>query len=72
MMWPVGLVLLAACLPAFADDAPPLHQQIDRLIAASTENYAGIAAPIADDAEFLRRVSLDLVGTIPTVETLTR
>ncbi len=68
MMWPVALVLLAACLPAFAADAPPLHLQIDQLIAAGTENYQGIAAPIADDAEFLRRVSLDLVGTIPTVD----
>ncbi len=53
---------------AIADDAPPLHQRIDELIAAGTENYAAIAASLADDAEFLRRVSLDLVGTIPTVE----
>jgi hypothetical protein len=69
-MWPVALVLLATCWPGenFGDDSLPPHQRIDQLIAAGTENYADIATPIADDAEFLRRVSLDLVGTIPTVE----
>jgi hypothetical protein len=38
----------------------PLHQRIDQAIAARP------AAPPADDAEFLRRVYLDLTGTIPT------
>ncbi len=63
------LTLVAASATILrADDSPPLHQQIDQLIAAGTENYVGIASPLSDDAEFLRRVSLDLVGTIPTVE----
>ncbi len=43
----------------------PLHQRIDRAIAAKPD-FAERAAPLADDAEFLRRVHLDLVGTIPT------
>jgi hypothetical protein len=48
----------------------PLHSRIDQLIAAGHPNYATVAAPLASDAEFLRRVTLDLDGTIPTgVET---
>src|SRR5436309_6419675 len=43
----------------------PLHERIDELIAANAE-FAKAAAPIASDEEFLRRVSLDLTGTIPT------
>ncbi len=45
---------------------PPLHSEIDRLVAAAQPNYAKQAAPLANDAEFLRRVYLDLTGTIPT------
>lgn len=45
---------------------PPLHQQIDSLIAAGNPQFEQQAAPIADDATFLRRVTLDLTGTIPT------
>ncbi|MFN7803590.1 MAG: DUF1549 domain-containing protein, partial [Planctomycetaceae bacterium] len=47
-------------------DEEPLRMQIDRLIALQTPNYAELAAPLADDAEFLRRVTLDLTGTIPS------
>ena len=46
----------------------PLHDQIDRLIFSGTPGYEQIAAPIASDAEFLRRVCLDLTGMIPTAE----
>src|SRR5205823_2925857 len=37
-----------------------------QLIAAGHPDYEKVAAPIAPDAEFLRRVTLDLNGTIPT------
>ena len=50
---------------AFAASPPPLHQRIDEIIAT------GIVAPpteLADDAEFLRRIYLDLTGTIPSPE----
>jgi Protein of unknown function (DUF1549)/Protein of unknown function (DUF1553) len=43
----------------------PLHCRIDRLIAA-TPDFAKNVAPLASDAEFLRRVYLDLSGSIPT------
>ena len=42
----------------------PLHTEIDRLIAARA-NGGPVAAP-ADDAEFVRRVFLDLAGRIPS------
>jgi hypothetical protein len=44
-----------------ADSA--LHEQIDRAIESGRD---GRLAPPATDGEFLRRVSLDLVGMIPT------
>ena len=46
----------------------PLHERVDALIAAGHPDYDKHAAPVASDAEFLRRVSLDLTGTIPTVK----
>jgi hypothetical protein len=45
--------------------APPLHQQIDQLIEAKA---GGPVAGPADDAEFLRRVTLDFHGIIPAAD----
>jgi hypothetical protein len=45
--------------------APTLHQQIDQAIAAGRPEFARLAAPPASDAEFVRRVYLDLTGVIP-------
>jgi len=58
-------LLLAVGLPgpAAADDS--LHTQIDKLIAAKAGG--ALAAP-GSDAEFLRRVYLDLAGRLPSVE----
>ncbi|MEW4526740.1 DUF1549 domain-containing protein [Maioricimonas sp. JC845] len=47
------------------DSGQPLHRQIDALMAA---HQAGPVAPPADDAEFVRRVYLDLAGRIPTAD----
>lgn len=44
----------------------PLHERIDREIEAKLEGQ--VIAPAAGDAEFLRRVWLDLAGMIPTAE----
>src|SRR5947209_9727087 len=60
---PCGMVFLA--LVAVAPPAgPPLHQRIDQEIAAASKSFQ--PAPPASDAEFLRRIYLDLTGTIPT------
>lgn len=64
----VALVLLGAAAPG--DRAPPprltLHERIDLLVAAGHPGYEQQAAPLSDDAEFLRRVYLDLNGTVPS------
>ena len=60
----VGLALAAVWATAVvAED--PLHQRIDRLI---TTAAGGSPAPATSDAGFLRRVSLDLVGQVPTAD----
>jgi hypothetical protein len=55
---------LAVALPSFAAE-PPLHEEIDRMIAARA---GGPIAESSSDAEFLRRVYLDLAGTIPSAD----
>ncbi len=61
-----GLCLSVSWSATGADLADePLHARIDQL----TEAAAGTSvAPVADDAEFLRRVFLDFVGRVPSVE----
>jgi hypothetical protein len=48
---------------AFAES--PLHERIDRLLAAAPD-FSKKAAPRCSDEEFLRRLYLDLTGCIPT------
>src|SRR3954469_15407958 len=58
---------LGGCLaaPAVADDRP-LRATIDAQLKAGWEKQKVSPAPRSADGEFLRRVYLDLVGTIPT------
>ena len=56
-------VILSATGTAFADET--LHARIDQLIEAAAGTSV---APDADDAEFLRRVYLDFVGRVPSVD----
>jgi Protein of unknown function (DUF1549)/Protein of unknown function (DUF1553) len=69
------LALLFACgtvagsVPAkgfAADDARALAAKIDQHIAKRWASAGSQPAPLADDAEFLRRVYLDLAGRIPS------
>ena len=55
-------------LPEDIPTGPSLHVRIDQLINDATGRDGIAAAPISDDAEFLRRISLDLTGSIPSVE----
>ena len=62
-----GLAALALLLiPATLSAAAPLHKQIDALIDARGKGKP--ASAVSGDAEFLRRVTLDLAGRIPTVQ----
>jgi hypothetical protein len=59
---------LLLLVPAASHAEAPLHQRIDETLAASKSDFAKRAAPLSSDAEFLRRVYLDLTGAIPTVD----
>jgi hypothetical protein len=60
------LLLLLAALLAVAAEKAPLHQRVDQLVAAAEPHFAKQAALLASDAEFVRRIYLDLTGTIPS------
>lgn len=61
-----ALVALLLATGATAADEPALHSRIDALIESTSP---GPIAPPASDADFLRRVYLDLTGTIPDAAT---
>src|SRR4051812_45952262 len=73
-----SLVFLAVSGPAGAADgeasepggavleARALAREIDRVVAAKWAEAGAEPATPADDAEYLRRVSIDLIGKIPT------
>ena len=49
-----------------------LHEQVDALIESALPEFSRHASPNCSDAEFLRRVTLDLAATIPSAETTRR
>ena len=57
----------AASPAAHLAEPQAVADQIDRRVAARWAAKNVRPAPASDDAEFLRRVSLDLIGRIPTV-----
>lgn len=59
----VACCLLAVDATAQQPAAVPLHVRIDR---ATADAHIGPVAPAAGDAEFLRRIYLDLTGMIPS------
>src|SRR5262245_11389532 len=63
--WLAPLLVLGYAALAAAENAASLHGQIDNLIEAKA---GGALAEPASDAEFLRRIYLDLAGRLPSVE----
>jgi hypothetical protein len=57
--------------PAAGGEPSAVVRQIDQIIQARLDQQKVPASPPADDAEFLRRVYLDLTGRIPTYEQTT-
>jgi hypothetical protein len=75
-LWMLGLCTLLAAGPALgadpapaaaAGDAQALAARIDQHLAARLAAARVKPAPLADDAEFLRRVTLEVIGRIPSV-----
>ena len=63
-LWFQAFLCVALELPVgVAASAEPLAPRIDQLIEA---NQVGPVAPLANDAEFLRRTNLDLTGDLPS------
>lgn len=62
--------LVSGATNSMADDVDRLASEIDLLIAQPWSSEEVIPAPRADDAEFLRRVYLDVGGKIPPVSEL--
>ncbi len=54
--------------PQFVFRAPPLVNDVDRHIFAKQQTLQLQPAELCDDATFLRRVTLDLTGALPTVD----
>ena len=57
--------LLLSTAAAHAQAPEPLHQRIDRAIEAA---HPGPYAALSTDAEFFRRVTLDLAGYVPSAD----
>jgi len=62
----------AAGTNTVASTEPKPANLIDELVAAEWKKLGVSPAPLSSDAEFLRRVSLDLVGTLPTPEEIAK
>src|SRR5436190_24326798 len=54
--------------PADRLDAPALSRLIDQVIQQQLSMDKATPAPLADDAEFLRRAYLDITGVIPPAD----
>ena len=69
----MALMLLASAADVAAEvPGNVLPHQVDTLIEAALPDFAKHASPLCSDAEFLRRVTLDLTATIPSSEATRR
>src|SRR5262245_35321772 len=61
-----ALLLALAAAPDIPPADRPIEEVVDQLSDAKLKQNNVPPAPLADDAAFLRRVTLDLAGRIPT------
>ncbi len=55
-------------VPGFAWDDPPSNNKVDELVHAQLRLLGYLPSGTCTDSEFIRRVHLDVVGLLPTVE----
>jgi hypothetical protein len=60
----IVVAVVAACAASASAENEPLHALVDKLLTP----IGGVTPAAASDAEFLRRVSLDLIGMPPTAD----
>lgn len=68
----VSVFSIAVPLGAPIDQLPPSKNFIDDLVFANLKELGIPPSPVCDDTTFLRRVSLDIAGRLPTDEETTR
>ncbi|QDT54088.1 hypothetical protein Pan44_21150 [Caulifigura coniformis] len=68
----VAVFTAAVPLGAPVESVPPSRNFIDDLVFANLKNLGMPPSPVCDDATFLRRVTLDIAGRLPTEEETTR
>jgi hypothetical protein len=64
----VSVCSVSIPLGAPVDQMPPVKNFIDELVFANLKQIGVPPSPMCDDSTFLRRVSLDIAGRLPTAE----
>jgi hypothetical protein len=63
-----GAILSDKLLPAERYAGLPEHNEIDRLVYARLQQLGHLPSELSSDTDFLRRSTLDAIGTLPTLE----
>ena len=64
----VGVFRANLPLGANVDSLPPVKNFVDELVFAKLKTLGVPPSPVCDDSTFLRRVSVDIAGRLPTLE----
>ncbi|AMV32423.1 hypothetical protein VN12_09880 [Pirellula sp. SH-Sr6A] len=65
---PIAVLRPAGPTGRLTDQIAQAKTEVDRLVLKKLDKLGMEPSPVADDAEFFRRISLDVAGTLPTAE----